>query len=52
MRVEQVKVFHFDELDEDAKEKAREWWRDGGLDYEWWDSVVEDAKEIGKLVGI
>jgi len=26
-RVEQVEIFHFDQLSDGAKEKAREWWR-------------------------
>jgi hypothetical protein len=45
-------VYQFDELNEDAKEKAREWWREGGMDYEWYDAVYEDAKAIGELMGI
>lgn len=48
----EVKVYQFDELSDDAKEKAREWYRDGGFDYEWWDSVEYDFKEICKLIGI
>ena len=49
MRVKETKLYKFEELSEDSKEKAMEWWREGGLDYEWWDCVVDDAKEIGKL---
>ena len=47
-------VYTFDELSDAAKEKAREWYRgnDGGLDYDWWDSVYDDAAAIGKLMGI
>ncbi len=40
-------IYKFDELSERAKEKARDWYREGALDYEWWDSVYEDAKAIG-----
>ena len=40
-------VYTFDELSDDAKEKARAWYRDGALDYEWWDATYEDAKTIG-----
>lgn len=48
-----VKVFQFDELSEEAKEKAREWWREG-FQYEEFDyePIFDDAKEIGKLLGI
>jgi hypothetical protein len=48
----QVELFKFDELDDSAKEKARTWYREGGLDYEWWDCVFDDAKECAKLIGI
>jgi uncharacterized protein YutE (UPF0331/DUF86 family) len=29
------------------KDVAREWYRDGALDYDWWDSTYEDAERIG-----
>ena len=45
-------LYTFDELDDDAKEKAREWYRPGALDYDWWDSVYEDATTIGALMGV
>ena len=40
-------VYEFDELSDDAKEKAREWYRAGALDYDWWDAVYEDARQAG-----
>lgn len=33
----------FAELDARAKDKAREWYRDGALDNDWWDFVFDDA---------
>jgi len=45
MRIVETKVYQFDELSDEAKEKARDWWRDGGLDYQWWDGVYEHYKE-------
>lgn len=45
-------LYYFAELDDDAKEKARDWWRSGALDYEWWDGVYDCATEAGKLIGI
>ena len=45
-------LYTFDELDDNAKERARDWWRNGGLDYDWWDSVYEDAETVGALMGI
>ena len=51
---EERDCFYYDELSDEAKENARNWYRgeDNGLDYDWWDSVYEDTKEIGKLMGI
>jgi hypothetical protein len=46
-----VKAVKFEELDDDAKEKAREWYRDGGMDYEWWDGEEDYFKEEGKKKG-
>ena len=42
-----ITVYKFDELSDDAKEKARGWFRDGALDYEWWDDeyMLEGWKE-------
>jgi hypothetical protein len=47
MKTITITVFEFDELSDSAKERAREWCRCGALDYEWWDSIYDDAKRIG-----
>ena len=47
MKTVKVNVYKFSELSEQAKEKARNWWREGGLNYEWWDSIYYDAERIG-----
>lgn len=47
-----ILVYSFDELDERAKECARDKWRQHALDYEWWEHIYEDAIEIGALLGI
>lgn len=52
MRIVTTTVFTFDELDDKAKEKARDWYRTGALDYEWWDCIYEDAKNVAALMGI
>ncbi len=41
----ETKVYPFDELSEDAQEKAVENLADLNVDYEWWDSTYEDAAE-------
>lgn len=38
-------VYKFNELSDKAKERAREWYRQGNLDYDWWSAVYDDAKE-------
>ncbi|WP_025915483.1 hypothetical protein [Herminiimonas sp. CN] len=50
--VEEKTEFTFDELDNAAKNKARDKWREHDPEYEWWEFVYEDAVTIGKLIGI
>lgn len=52
MRTESINIYTFDELSDKAKEKAIQWYRGSGLDYEWWCYVYEDAKTIASLMGI
>lgn len=41
------KVYTFNELNDNAQQKAIEKIAEFQTDYEWWDSVYEDAKTIG-----
>lgn len=41
------KVFEFEELSDEAKERAIEQFRYMNVDYGWWDCVYEMAEEIG-----
>lgn len=51
MRVIEKTIYQFDELTDEAKEKAREWFR-GIADDNWWSEyVIDDAKRIGALIG-
>ena len=52
MRTISKEVYLFEELSDDAKEKARDWYREGNLDYDWWDFMFEDFATIGNLLGI
>lgn len=45
-----AEVFEYAELDESAKAKARDWYREGGLEYAWYD--FEDAYEIAERLGL
>ena len=54
MRTEQIQLYKFDELSEEAKEKARENMRtdEGYLAYDWWDFLFEDFKTELKEIGV
>lgn len=52
MRTIEVQLFQFDELDDTAKERAREWYRNVSQHDEWWECVYDDAERIGlKITG-
>jgi hypothetical protein len=41
-------VYTFAELSDAAKEKARDWYREGAFYYDWYEFVFEDAKKCGR----
>ena len=47
MKTIETTVFEFGELNDKAKDKAREWFRECALDHDWWDSTYEDAARVG-----
>lgn len=48
-----ITLYQYDELPSDsAKEKARNWYREGGLDYEWYDYLFEEFTEDMSKEGI
>lgn len=51
-RTMEVTVFQFDELNDEAKKIARDWYREGALDYDWWDGIYEDFTRIAEMIGI
>lgn len=47
-----VLSYKFSELNAKAKDRARDWFREGALDYDWWDATYDDAARIGlKITG-
>lgn len=46
-RTAEITLYKFSELKDRAKERARDWYREGALDYEWWESTYEDAANVG-----
>jgi hypothetical protein len=47
MKTIRTKVYQFNELTEQAKQTAIEQFSGINVDYEWWDSIYDDAKTIG-----
>lgn len=45
-------VYKFNELSDEAKKKARDWWREGGLDYEWWEFCYDEFVTLCEFFGI
>lgn len=45
-------VYRLHELPDGAKDRARAWYREGGFDYDWYDSVYEDFQRIAEILGI
>jgi hypothetical protein len=43
MRTETISIYTFDELNDAAKEKAREWYKNG-MEYFWWTDALESIK--------
>lgn len=52
MRTETIKLYKFEELSKEAKEKAIEEHSEINTDYEWWDFLLEDFSERLKAIGI
>ena len=45
-------AYKYEELSATAKEVARDEYRENGLDYDWYDCTLSDAKEIASFMGI
>jgi hypothetical protein len=48
----ETEIFTFNELSDDAKENARQWYRQGHLDDDWWEPVYSDFEAICEILGI
>lgn len=51
-KLKQITTYQFTELSDKAKEKARDWYREGALHYDWWDAVYEDTLSVAVRLGI
>ena len=51
MKTATINLYQFNELSDDAKERAREWWRDG-LEYFWWDESIGSIRAFCDHFGV
>ncbi|QEM06177.1 hypothetical protein DIU31_022645 [Mucilaginibacter rubeus] len=52
MKTITLKLYSFNELDKEAKEKALTTYRDLNIDFDWWDDELEDFIELCSYLGI
>lgn len=45
-------VYRLDELSNAAKEKARDWYREGALDHDWYEFIYDDFERICDMLGV
>jgi len=45
-------IYRLNELSDEARDKARAWYRERGLDYDWFEFVYEDFERICVIFGI
>ena len=51
-RIVETTVYQLHELSDDAKEKARAWFREGIGGWDWYDFIFDDFEEICRILGI
>jgi|LauGreDrversion4_2_1035121.scaffolds.fasta_scaffold237043_6 hypothetical protein len=51
MRVLTVEAFRFQDLEDEAKERAREWYRNG-LEYPWFSESIDSIRAFAKHFGV
>ncbi len=52
-RIKETTVFSYDELNDKAKERARDWMRDGNSEDNFWSEyVIDDACKVAEILGI
>ena len=51
MKIIRVGIYSFEELEDEAKERAREWYRNG-LDYPWFSESIDSIRAFAKHFGV
>jgi hypothetical protein len=49
--VEEQTRYKYEDLDEEAQERVRQWWYEHGAEHDWYENVYECATENGKDLG-
>ena len=52
MRIVEKTLYKYEELSDSAQERARDWYRQGGLDYSWWEFCYDDFARVAEIQGI
>lgn len=53
MRIKQTRVYQYNELSDEAKEKARDWYRKGNCEDTYWsEAVIDDAATVAGFLGL
>ena len=52
MRIVEKTLYKYEELSDRAKQRARECYLEGGLDYSWWEYLYEDFTRVAEILGI
>lgn len=48
----EITVYRFDELNDDSKTRARDWYRTGAFDYPWFESRFDEFEAVCRLLGV
>ena len=52
MRIVEKTLYKYEELNDRAKQRARECYLEGGLDYSWWEFCYDDFARVAEILGI
>ena len=50
-QVEEISTYTYQQLNDEAKEQAKQWWYEHGAEHEWWEFTYEDFKREGYELG-
>ena len=51
-RIVETQVYEFHELSDEAKEKARAWFREGVGDHDWHEFIFDDFEQVCRILGV